>query len=80
VHAAIRREGLPAVSASNFTAGDLVAAMQVAREVEEARRGADPAPAPLGMTAHQPELLEGTPSSSPTDENVKSLSSARHGK
>jgi hypothetical protein len=80
VHAAIRREGLPAVSASNLTAGDLVAAMQVAREVEEARRAADPAPAPLDTAPHQPELLEGTPPSSPTDENVKSLSSARHGK
>src|SRR3978361_1301389 len=38
VHAAIRREGLPAVSASNMTAGELVAALQMAREVEEARR------------------------------------------
>ena len=39
VHAAIRREGLPAVSASDMTAGELVAALQMAREVEEARRG-----------------------------------------
>src|ERR1700709_2705729 len=38
VHAAIRREGLPASSASNMTAGELVAAWQMAREVEEARR------------------------------------------
>src|ERR1700710_1103074 len=38
VHAAIRREGLPAVSASDMTAGELVAALQMAREVEEARR------------------------------------------
>src|SRR6201990_3487792 len=38
VHAAIRREGLPAVSASTMTAGELVAALQMAREVEEARR------------------------------------------
>ena len=38
VHAAIRREGLPIVSASNMTAGELVAALQMAREVEEARR------------------------------------------
>src|SRR6201994_2126919 len=50
VHAAIRREGLPAVSASNMTASDLVAAMQIAREVEEARRAvrasSEPVPAP----------------------------------
>src|ERR1700712_721088 len=38
VHAAIRREGLPAVSASTMTAAELVAALQMAREVEEARR------------------------------------------
>src|SRR5437764_13358086 len=38
VHAAIRREGLPAVSASTMTAGELVAALQMAREVEQARR------------------------------------------
>src|SRR3954462_13929629 len=38
VHAAIRREGLPAVSASSMTAGELVAALQMAREVEDARR------------------------------------------
>src|SRR5436309_1975013 len=38
VHAAIRQEGLPTVSASSMTAGELVAALQMAREVEEARR------------------------------------------
>src|SRR3954466_9221604 len=38
VHAAIRREGLPAVSASTMTAAELVAALQMAREVEQARR------------------------------------------
>jgi hypothetical protein len=40
VHAAIRREGLPALSASDMTAGELVAALQMSREVEEARRSA----------------------------------------
>jgi len=80
VHAAIRREGLPAVSASNLTAADLVAAMQVAREVEEARRAVDPAPTPLQTTTPHPVLSEDTPLSSPADENVKSLSSARLGK
>src|SRR6202166_283459 len=37
VHAAIRREGLPAFSASNMTAGELVAALQMAREVGDAQ-------------------------------------------
>src|SRR5947209_6315672 len=45
VHAAIRREGLPAASASTMTAGELVAALQMAREVEQARR---PMPGELG--------------------------------
>src|SRR5205807_798643 len=40
VHAAIRREGLPAASASTMTAADLVAAMRIARELEAARRAA----------------------------------------
>src|SRR3954454_7152461 len=45
VHAAIRREGLPAVSASTLTASDLVTALQIAREVEDARRAAERQPA-----------------------------------
>lgn len=72
VHAAIRREGLPAVSASSMTAGELVAALQMAREVEEARRkmpgDAGPDAAPVGEPA------------AAGDENVTPLSSARHGK
>src|SRR5882724_4902267 len=47
VHAAIRREGLPAVNASDMTAGELVAALQMAREVEEARRGIPDPMAPI---------------------------------
>src|ERR1700675_4838064 len=35
VHTAIRREGLPAFSASDMTAGELVAALRIAREVGE---------------------------------------------
>jgi hypothetical protein len=72
VHAAIRREGLPAVSASTMTAGELVAALQMAREVEEARRTmpgeAGPDTAPMVEPA------------AAGDENVTPLSSARHGK
>src|SRR3954471_3145338 len=40
VHAAIRREGLPAASASTRTAGKWVAEWELAREVKEPRRAA----------------------------------------
>ena len=36
VHAAIRREGAPVVSASTMTATELITAMRLAREVESA--------------------------------------------
>ena len=71
VHAAIRREGLPAVSASDMTAGELVAALQMAREVEEARRMIP------GEKTPDSEVFVETASA---DENVTSLSSARHTK
>jgi hypothetical protein len=71
VHAAIRREGLPAVSASNMTVGELVAAMQMAREVEQARQTAAPG-----------ELkVDGKPAADPApavaDERVTTLPSTR---
>lgn len=73
VHAAIRREGMPSFSASNMTAGELVAALQMARDVEEARRVARP---------HTVEsATDAAPATTPAvDENVTSLSSARHTK
>jgi hypothetical protein len=74
VHAAIRREGLPAVSASNLTAGELLAALQMAREIEDARRGI-----PNEILPAEPNG-DGAPVAGPaagTDENVTSLSSAR---
>ena len=70
VHAAIRREGLPAVSASNMTAGELVAALQMAREVEEARR----------QVPGEAKDAEAAVAAVAADENVTSLSSARHTK
>jgi hypothetical protein len=86
VHAAIRREGLPVVSASTITAGELVAALQIAREVADARRGVEEAkPAPKTESQPKPEP-EPAPTSAeepkPTlpEENVTSLSSARHTK
>ncbi|MCK1636149.1 hypothetical protein IVA95_00765 [Bradyrhizobium sp. 157] len=75
VHAAIRREGLPAFSASDMTAGELVAALQMAREVEDARRVA---PREAGSKA--PAEVAVADQATETDENVTSLSSARHTK
>jgi len=71
VHAAVRREGLPAVSASDMTAGELIAAVQMAREVEGARRAIPDEMSPVEAKS------AGEPAVNPTDENVKSLSSAR---
>jgi hypothetical protein len=74
VHAAIRREGMPAFSASGMTAGELVAALQMAREVEEARRAA-----PIGVV--EPATDEPVPdAATAAEENVTPLSSARHTK
>src|SRR3954462_15957187 len=69
VHAAIRREGLPAFSASNMTAGELVGALQMAREVGEAQKLV-----PGEAKATEDPAVEPTA----TDENVTALSSARH--
>lgn len=68
VHAAIRREGLPAFGASSMTVSELVAAMQMAREIEQARR---PPQDHAGADAERPEP------SAAMDENVTPLSSAR---
>jgi hypothetical protein len=75
VHAAIRREGLPAVSASNMTARELVAALQMAREIEDARRRS-----PKEEVSPAEVKTDGQPVAEPAaaaDENVTSLSSAR---
>ena len=81
VHAAIRREGLPAASASSLTAADLVAAMQVAREVEDARRAAEARPAVAPAETSPTPTIEPQPApAAAADENVTSLSSARVGK
>jgi hypothetical protein len=75
VHAAIRRQGLPAVSASNMTAGELLAALRMAREVEDARRRS-----PNQEVSPAEVKTDGQPVAEPAagvDENVTSLSSAR---
>ena len=72
VHTSIRREGLPAFSASDMTAGELVAALQMARELGEAQQKV-PGEA----------KAEGEPVAKPAaaaDENITSLPSARHTK
>src|SRR6202030_2904783 len=74
VHAAIRREGLPAFTASNMTAGELVAALQMAREVGEVQR-----PVP-GEANSQRESVAGPAAAAADDENVTALSTARQTK
>jgi hypothetical protein len=80
VHAAIRMEGRPALSASTMTASDLAAALQIARELEETRRGTErPAEAPVvPAEAAGPEIAG--PQVASEDKNVMPLSSARAGK
>src|SRR5258706_10357574 len=76
VHAAIRREGIPAVSASNITAGELIAALQIAREGGDARK-AGPGETPGEGKA------DGRPAAKPVataDENITSLAPARQAK
>ena len=77
VHAAIRREGLPAFNASEMTAGDLVAALQMAREVAEAQHGIPDQTAPI---QEKPAEQSAAEPAAGTDENVTSLSSARQTK
>ncbi len=76
VHAAIRREGLPAMSASNMTAGELIAALQMAREVEGAQRRV---PDEARTEDRTGEATVADPAAV-ADENVTPLSSARHTK
>src|SRR4030088_888585 len=76
VYAAIRREGLPVVNASTITAGELIAALQIAREVEDARRPAEkaktpakPEPAPeLEPAEAKPAELEPVPEPAAAEE------------
>src|SRR3984893_8473051 len=72
VHAAIRREGLPAFSASNMTAGELVAALQMAREVEDAQPTVPGAAKPQRESVAEPAAA--------ADENVTALPTARQTK
>ena len=71
VHAAIWCEGLPAVSASDMTVGELVGALQMAREIEGAR---------LAVPNEANATPEPQSEREPADENVTSLSAARYPK
>jgi len=80
VHAAIRREGLPAVSASSLTAGDLVVALQIAREVEDARRAAERRDVAAPDEPQSAPAIEPQSTPAAAEEKVTSFSSARIGK
>jgi hypothetical protein len=69
VHAAIRREGMPEQSASNMTAGEMMAALQMAREIEVARKSVP--------SESDPDV---EPAVTADDKNVTPLSSARQTK
>lgn len=70
VHAAIRREGAPAVAATDMTVGEMMAALQMARDVAAARNAVPEPPSPSDAREHVPEAAG--------DENVTALSTARH--
>ena len=76
VHATIRREGFPAVNASNMTAGELVVALQMAREMEQARRESGHEFAGRTKTEGEPTAA----SAAAADKSITSLSSARQTK
>jgi hypothetical protein len=80
VHAGIRREGDPVASASTMTAADLVAALRMAREVEDAQgrerpaKASEPAPA-TAEPAEAPELSPAPPVG--RDDKVMALNAVR---
>ncbi|MDB5548584.1 MAG: hypothetical protein JWP21_2031 [Tardiphaga sp.] len=73
VHAAIRREGLPDARGVDLTAGDMLAALRMARELETARRE-------VPGEAVTPVDVAPVAARNDSDENVTPLSSARHPK
>jgi hypothetical protein len=78
VHAAIRREGIPDVRASDLTAGEMLAALRMAREVEIARRdipGEGVVTPDIAVPVEIPAAARND-----ADENVTPLSSARYPK
>jgi hypothetical protein len=69
VHASIRREGMPEQSAANMTAGEMMSALQMAREIEVARKNVP--------SESDPDV---EPAVAADDKNITPLSSARHTK
>nr|WP_041798297.1 hypothetical protein [Rhodopseudomonas palustris] len=78
VHAAIRREGLPAASASAMTAAEMMAALRMAREVELASQALRPPAEPKVNEPFKAPATADEPAVAAADENVTALSSARH--
>jgi hypothetical protein len=91
VHAAIRREGMPEATAASMTASDLMTALRLAREVEEAKTA--PRVVAVEETAPREEQVSLQPEASRAEiaeqpsksdwkpeENVTPLSSARASK
>jgi hypothetical protein len=75
VHAAIRREGLPAFSASEMTAGELIAALQMSRDLELARQAVRGEALPVEAKAG-----DEPPPEPAADENVTPWAPVRHSK
>jgi hypothetical protein len=84
VHAAIRREGMPEVTAATMTASDLMTALRLAREVEDTRlrvRAVESHELPPAQTAPvQPESETASKADWRPEENVTPLTTLRAGK
>jgi hypothetical protein len=74
VHAGIRREGTPEASASTLSVADMLTALRLAREVEQARFLADALPPAPGNDDRRPA---NAPPAADYDENVMRLAPAR---
>ncbi len=76
VHASIRREGLPEASAGTVSVADMLTALRLAREVEQARFLADAMPPVPAVNDDQPKRADAPPAPD-YDENVMRLAPAR---
>jgi hypothetical protein len=76
VHANIRREGLPEASAGTISVADMLTALRLAREVEQARFLADAVPPVPAVNDDQPKRSDAPPAPD-YDENVMRLAPAR---
>jgi hypothetical protein len=77
VHAAIRREGLPTASTTSMSAAELITAMRLVREVQEARTGVGEAAMAVAGQAPAADRPNETIVALGRDENVKPLTAMR---